>query len=144
MERIAAHDAALTSYLRAGLDEIVDAEVLSAFGDHSDRVGIVAIHPVRRPAAVVAATLSAEHGIAIRDGAFCAHPFLRNLLGVPGEADLPNALRVSIGVGTGRADIDAFLQAFSDIAATGPRWTYSWKAGRLVPSPDNRPRPTFC
>ena len=42
----------------------------------------------------VAAFLSAEHGIGVRDGRFCAHPLLARL-GVP-----DGALRASVGVGT--------------------------------------------
>jgi selenocysteine lyase/cysteine desulfurase len=144
MGRVAAHDEALTGYLRDRLDEVPGIHALSAFGPDSDRVGIVALHSARHPASVVAAALSAEHGIATRDGAFCAHPFLRNLFGTTDQdSDLPNALRVSIGVGTRRADIDAFVDALADITANGPRWTYAVVGGRLVPNPDDRPRPTF-
>lgn len=143
MDRIAAHDSALTDHLRDELTGIDDVEVLSAFGGDSERVGIVALRTVGTPAAVVAAALSAEHGIATRDGAFCAHPFLRNLGGAADDHDLPNALRVSIGVGTTRADIDMFVDALADITTNGPRWAYAFTAGRLAPSPDDRPRPTF-
>ena len=143
LDRVAAHDSALTAHLRAGLERIDGIDVLSAFGDDSDRVGIVALHTGRHPASVVAAALSAEHAIATRDGAFCAHPFLRHLLGVDEASRLPNALRVSFGVGTTRGDVDALLTALGDISDNGPRWAYELTAERLAPVPDHRPRPTF-
>ena len=143
LDRVAAHDTALTDHLRAGLERIDGVQVLSAFGGDSDRVGIVALHTGRREAAVVAAALSAEHAIATRDGAFCAHPFLRHLFGVTEDSRLPNALRVSIGVGTTRGDIDVLLTALADISENGPRWAYELTAGRFAPVPDHRPRPMF-
>ncbi len=143
LDRVAAHDTALTDHLRAGLERIDGFRVLSAFGSDSDRVGIVALHTGGQPASVVAAALSAEHAIATRDGAFCAHPFLRNLFGVADDSRLPNALRVSFGVGTTSGDIDDLLSALADIGAHGPRWNYELHADRFVPTPDHRPRPTF-
>ncbi len=92
---------------------------------------------------MVAAALSAEHAIATRDGAFCAHPFLRHLFGVAEDSRLPNALRVSIGVGTTRGDIDALLTALADISENGRRWAYELTTDRFVPAPDHRPRPDF-
>ena len=38
-----------------------------------------------RPAGYVAAYLSAEHGIGVRDGRFCAHPLLARLCGPSGR-----------------------------------------------------------
>ena len=116
--------------------------MLSIFGPHSDRVGIVS---VRLPAnaAEVAAALSAEHGIATREGAFCAHPLLRRLMGVAADAAVPGALRVSIGVGTAAADVDRFADALQAVLADGPQWRYEAHGSQVVPVPDPRPRPSF-
>jgi hypothetical protein len=78
-------------------------------GPDHPRVGIVSFVVAGLPAREVAERLSAEYGIGLRDGAFCAHPFVRHLLGRDGQgdaglADCPNgtarAIRASIGIGT--------------------------------------------
>lgn len=141
--RIEAHDEALTERLLAGLGEL-PVRVLSAF-DAADRLGIVtiALDGVSLGAAEAAAALSAEHGIATRDGAFCAHPLMRRLSGVGGDEPVPNALRVSVGLGSTLDDIDLFLDALRRLLSDGGRARYATIDGRLVPVPDPRPRPTF-
>ena len=81
--------------------------------------------------ALVAARLSAEFGIGVRHGCFCAHPYLIRLLGV-GRAGLaearaavrrgdrsgiPGAVRASCGLGTSSEDVDALLDALRALAA---------------------------
>ena len=77
---------------------------------------------------LVAAYLSAEHGIGVRDGRFCAHPLLARL-GIPG-----GALRASVGVGSTLADVDRLLAAVADFLADGPQIPYVQVSGRWQPS----------
>jgi selenocysteine lyase/cysteine desulfurase len=90
------------------------------------------------PHALVAARLSAEFGIGVRHGCFCAHPYLVRLLGLdPGEVDrfreaarrhdrsaLPGAVRVSGGLGTTAGDIERFLAALAVVAGDPPPVPY--------------------
>ena len=84
--------------------------------------------------ALVAARLSAEFGIGVRHGCFCAHPYLIRLLGV-GQAGvdraraavrrgdrsaIPGAVRASCGLGTSGDDVDALLDALRVLAAGEP------------------------
>ncbi|HRE03717.1 MAG TPA: aminotransferase class V-fold PLP-dependent enzyme, partial [Ilumatobacteraceae bacterium] len=140
-DAIARHDEVLTMGLLDGLDRIDGVEVVSLFGADHDRVGIVTVQ-TQRPAAIVAAALSAEHGIATRDGAFCAHPLLHRLLPPLPTGHVPNALRVSVGVGSRADDVTVLLDALGSIAAEGPQWKYHAPAGRYIPNPDPRPRPS--
>ena len=82
---------------------------------------------------LVAAYLSAEHGIGVRDGRFCAHPLLARL-GVP-----EGALRASVGVGSTLADVDRLTGALAEFLARGPRNRYELVAGRWQPVGDPRP-----
>jgi hypothetical protein len=80
--------------------------------------------------ALVAARLSAEWGIGVRHGCFCAHPYLLRLLGVGPEEqaaarqrvighdrrDIPGAVRASCGLGTTEHDVDALLSAVKEMA----------------------------
>ena len=89
-------------------------------------------------ARLVATVLSAEWGIALRDGRFCAHPLLERL-GVEGPA-----LRASVGLGSTLADVEALIGALRSLLADGPRWTYDLVDGQFVARDDHRPRPDWA
>jgi selenocysteine lyase/cysteine desulfurase len=89
---------------------------------------------------------SAEYGIGVRDGLFCAHPLVRTLLGsdpetqgecgapeaAPGEKSL-NAIRVSFGAGTPDEHVERFVDAVKELVRDGARWNYRTEDGRCVP-----------
>jgi hypothetical protein len=58
---------------------------------------------------------------------------------------LPGAARMSMGLGSTKADIDALADALRAIAADGPRWTYAVADGtdEYEPDPDPRPLPSL-
>jgi selenocysteine lyase/cysteine desulfurase len=121
------------------------------------RIGVLTFSVRGLGYAQLAAALSAEHGIGVRHGCFCAHPLVSDLLDIDDRAvadigaalragrsvPLPGAVRLSIGLGTTSADIDRLVDAVEQIAVDGPRWTYHTSAdGRdCWPDPDPRPRP---
>ena len=86
------------------------------------------------PHALVAARLSAEYGIGVRHGCFCAHPYLMRLLDLSADEitayrhavragdrrRMPGAVRASAGINTAPADIDRLLAAVADIAGGRP------------------------
>ena len=100
-----AHERDLRDRLVAGLGAVPGVTVLDLFADSVDHVGVVAFDIEGLDARLAALALSAEWGIAVRDGGFCAHPALARLTG--GRP----ALRASFGVGTTRADVAALLGA---------------------------------
>jgi selenocysteine lyase/cysteine desulfurase len=103
----------LLGRLRAGIAAIDGVHELALWPDDHPRVGIVSFVVDGRSAREVAETLSAEHGIGVRDGKFCAHPFVRHLLGL-GEGgcdDDGGAVRASIGIGSTDEHIDRLLAA---------------------------------
>jgi selenocysteine lyase/cysteine desulfurase len=79
--------------------------------------------------ALVAARLSAEHGIGVRHGCFCAHPYLAHLLrlgdaerravqrrlAVDDHRDSPGLVRISFGAGNMLEDVDALIAALQVI-----------------------------
>ena len=106
--------------------------MLRIWPDSPDRIAVLSFVVTDRPAGYVAAYLSAEHGIGLRDGKFCAHPLLARLC-AGGEA-----LRASIGLGTTSEDIDRLLAALRTLVTTGASWTYAPVDGRWAPTPDPR------
>jgi len=148
-DRIARHDEALVSQLVDGLRSIPGARVLSLWetplgSDPVDRVGIISFVVRGQDAGLLASMLSAEHGIGLRDGAFCAHPTLDRLLGAVDDAGPPpRALRASVGVGSTSADIDRLLVGLRQALAGTSSVTYEMFAGRPRPVDDVRPRPVI-
>jgi selenocysteine lyase/cysteine desulfurase len=132
-DAIIAHEQGLYAQLLAGLGRL-GIEPLLIWPAHADRVGVASFNVPGHRADLVAAYLSAEHGIGVRGGKFCAHPLLTRL----GLSD-SGAVRASIGLGTSSEDVDALLHALENLIARGPAWTYTASDGYLSPDPDPRP-----
>jgi selenocysteine lyase/cysteine desulfurase len=126
------HERTLAERLRAGLKSIAGVNFLRIWSDSEDSVGIVAFTLDGFEPGRVAAYLSAEHAIGVRDGRFCAHPLLARL-GVDG------AIRASIGLGTSTADVDRLVDAVATLVAHGPTWNYTCTDGQWNPAPETRP-----
>jgi selenocysteine lyase/cysteine desulfurase len=130
---IAAHDRDLARRLRRGLAALDNVTLLGP-APSTDTLPLAAFTVAGIDHALVAARLSAEYGIGVRHGCFCAHPYLMRLLQLTLEeiADYrravragdhtrtPGAVRASAGINTRPADIDRFLRAVAAIAAGEP------------------------
>jgi len=141
IDAIVAHEEELLDRVLRGLEDLPDVTVLSMFGRGSERIGVVTFEVKGVPHGAIASALSAEHGVGVRNGAFCAHPLLRTL--VAQSEGTPGAVRASFGAGTRVADIERFLLAIRSIVTEGPRWRYRIEENRYLPDPDPRPRPQF-
>jgi selenocysteine lyase/cysteine desulfurase len=159
MERIAAEERMLLAQARERLAAIEGVETYRVWPADHPRVGLVTFNLVDTPYDLLAAVLSAEHGIGIRHGCFCAHPLMMRLLRVDdaeahrliegaraGDHErLPGAVRMSLGLGSTPEDIETFADALALIATEGPRWTYAVNArtDEYEPDPDPRPLPSL-
>ncbi|EPD58077.1 aminotransferase class V-fold PLP-dependent enzyme [Streptomyces sp. HGB0020] len=137
----------LLARVRAGLAEVPEVRILSLFGDDAPRVGVFSFVVDGWNSSHFAAALSAEYGIGVRDGLFCAHPLVRTLLGTaphtqgecgapesaPGEKSL-NAIRLSFGAGTPDEHLDRFITAVKELVHNGAKWKYHTENGRCVPA----------
>ncbi|MGW2396992.1 aminotransferase class V-fold PLP-dependent enzyme [Kitasatospora sp. NPDC001664] len=146
-ETLVAREEALLERTLTALAGIPEVRVLSLLGRTSPRVGVIGLVVDGWNSSHLAAALSAEHGIGVRDGMFCAHPMVRRLLGAdpdqPQECAAPepagpgerpaNAVRMSFGAGTPVEHLDRFVAAVADLVANGARWTYRTEGGRCVP-----------
>ncbi|GGV39367.1 aminotransferase [Streptomyces longisporoflavus] len=145
-DELVARENQLIAKVREGLAEVPAVKVLSLFGDDAPRVGVISFVVDGWNSSHFAAALSAEYGIGVRDGLFCAHPLVRTLLGSdpqtqgecgapeaePGEKSL-NAIRVSFGAGTPDEHVERFVRAVKELVADGARWNYRTEDGRCVP-----------
>ncbi|HEX4788288.1 MAG TPA: aminotransferase class V-fold PLP-dependent enzyme [Actinospica sp.] len=159
---LAAHEDTLRRRLLAGLAELPEVSVLHIWpqdaedsgvggmdctdgatgatgATQAESIGVVSFTIAGYHAGWVAAYLSAEHGIGVRDGRFCAHPLLGKL-GLAGDG----AIRASFGVGSTASDVDRLVQALRVLLTDGPAWDYELVDGRYAPVADPRPIPDFA
>jgi selenocysteine lyase/cysteine desulfurase len=133
-----AHETAIRSFLVEGLQRIDGVTVHQIFSDTNDTIGVVNFSVAGYDAGLVAAYLSAEHGVGLRDGRFCAHPLLKRL-GLPS-----GSLRASFGVGSRLEDAQRLLAGIEELRRTGLGWDYVVDAGRWVPANDTRSYPEWA
>jgi len=124
MERIYKHEKRLTSYALGRLKEVNNIII---YGDEDlsrqDRVGVITFNLKGINHALVAAVLSYEGGIAVRNGCFCAHPYVHHLLKLnkkqiyesqkkilmKKKQNLPGMVRISFGLYNTFRDIDTLI-----------------------------------
>jgi selenocysteine lyase/cysteine desulfurase len=134
-EAIRRHESALHEELLTGLHRL-DIDPLRIWPEHGDLVGVASFNVPGYRADHVAAYLSAEHGIGVRGGKFCAHPLLQRF----GLQD-GGAVRASIGLGTSSEDVSTLIGALEMLIESGPAWQYASADGYMSPTPDPRPSP---
>jgi selenocysteine lyase/cysteine desulfurase len=140
-DAVVAHESALLGLLLDGLGGLgglggVGVPVQRLWPDADDHVPVVTFSADGFPATLVASYLSAEHGIGVRDGRFCAHPLLARLgFGTDG------AVRASLGLGSQADDIGRLIAALDQLRVRGPSWTYD---DDCRPAPDPRPLPDWA
>ncbi|TCO56654.1 aminotransferase class V-fold PLP-dependent enzyme [Actinocrispum wychmicini] len=137
---IEAHEISLLRRLREGLRSVPGLSELSLFD--GPRVGVVSFTVEGHDAGLIAAALSAEYGIGVRDGAFCAHIATRRLLAKCGSTE-QQALRASLGLGSTAEHVDRLVDALRTLVTVGPALTYRLADGRWVPEHDVRVLPSF-
>jgi len=151
MGRVERDEHELLAYARRRLAPIDGLTTYSIWSSDHPRLGILTFNLAGYHHSLVAAALSAEWGVAVRHGCFCAHPLVMQLLKADEKAivrqlaagdktAVPGAVRISLGAGTTEADIDRAAEALAALAADGPRWTYSQSRGSGEYEPDPDPR----
>ena len=127
------HDEQIRVALHAGLRAITGVRLLGPPpGTPTLPLATFVIDGV--PHALAAARLSAEFGIGVRHGCFCAHPYLLRLLGLStaevssyrdavlagDRRSIPGAVRASGGLSTSLADLERLVAAVARIASGEP------------------------
>ncbi|MBE9523531.1 MAG: aminotransferase class V-fold PLP-dependent enzyme [Chloroflexi bacterium] len=140
MDAVAAHEAVLTEHILTRLSQVPDIEI---YGDVDpknavNRLGVVPINLIGKSHFLVASILGHEFGIGVRNGCFCAHPYLLHILGLPPEdaeeirdqmqvgnrADMPGLIRISFGLYNTIEEIDMLLSALQTIVNNDYRGKY--------------------
>jgi len=133
MHTIADHEKQLLGY---ALEQMATIPGLTVYGEGdpeiavSEKVGVVPFNLAGTPHALVAAVLGYEWGIGVRNGCFCAHPYVVSLLDLNGSeaghwrarvlegdrSELPGMVRMSLGCYSSSQDVDRLIEGLSAIA----------------------------
>ncbi len=132
MDVIAEHEAELTAY---ALEQLKPIERLEIYGETDvatvrNRLGVIPVNIKGTSHFLVAAILGTEYGIGVRNGCFCAHPYLLHLMRLTSEEsnrvrhdilannrhDMPGLVRISFGMYNTTAEVDVVARALRDIA----------------------------
>ncbi|MDJ0719695.1 MAG: aminotransferase class V-fold PLP-dependent enzyme [Prochloraceae cyanobacterium] len=140
MEEIEAREQKLTSLLLQELSSIAQVQILGFNKQISQtkRVGVVSFNIEGIHYGLVSAILAHEWGISVRHGCFCAQPLIKKLFEITPEqeqdlekniargkrANLPGAVRVSLGIHNTQEEIQTLIQAVATIAKGQWQGTY--------------------
>lgn len=116
----------LTQYLMHNLAQLP----VKIYGpmNANNKVGIVSFTIPRLRHSYVAETLSSNFGIAVRNGCFCAHPYIEKLLDISEEEmekyiknpdlEKPGLVRASLAMYNTKNEVDRFIDAVYKICIT--------------------------
>ena len=132
MDRVAAHEAELTEYALRRLNQLPG---VTLYGDKdpsnaANRLGVIPANVDGVIHYLAAAVLGYEFGIGVRNGCFCAHPYILHLLGVGEEQSravrrqilghdrrsVPGMIRISFGLYNTLDEVDAVAEGLDCIA----------------------------
>lgn len=131
MDEVAGHERSLVRRLRAKLANVPGLRSYKV-GGAPDRLGVEPFNLDGWPHEALATSLDAEWGIACRDGCFCAHPLMVDLLGVSDVAAVrdqllagdrqfvPGMVRASLGLYNNRSEVDVLAEALVELSARPP------------------------
>jgi selenocysteine lyase/cysteine desulfurase len=129
MDVIANHEQQLLAYAYRKLRALGGITLYGPVEALSDKVGVITFNVDGMHHALTAAILGTEGAIGVRNGCFCAHPFVKELLRVTPQEDreltaevlsgnksrLPGMVRASLGCYNTEEDVDALVENLKQI-----------------------------
>lgn len=131
MQNLADHESELTAYTLDRLSSIGGVRVYGITDPEraAEKVGVISFSVRGMSHYLVAAILSCEGGIGVRNGCFCAHPYLLTLIGTTPEqasvyrdeirrgvkARIPGLVRASFGCYNDKSEVDWFIEMLDRI-----------------------------
>ncbi|WP_425060678.1 Cysteine desulfurase SufS [Sporomusa carbonis] len=126
MSHIHSYERQLIDYAIKGLSVIPGVTLYSCRDGNEERVSLISFSLEGLHHSQVAEIVSREAGIAVRNGLFCAHPYVEKLLRLSDEEiqyylthddqNIPGMVRISFGIYNNCREIDIFLDLLSHIA----------------------------
>ncbi len=151
MDEVATHEAHLTRHALQRLSEVPGIHIYGSTDPlhAADRLGVIPLNLEGLSHYLLAAILGYEFGIGVRNGCFCAHPYLLSLMHVDEQqaeqvrtsilandrSQVPGMVRCSFALYNDTSDVDAFIEALKAIAAGRYKGRYTQKrfSGQFFP-----------
>lgn len=124
---IVEHEQHLMRKTIAGLQATDRVKLYGDTQNIADKVGIVVFNIAGKPHTEVAQEMAKRRAIAVRQGAFCSHPYVWRLLRIPNDEilrlmhtktpTLPGMERASFGIYNNDEEADALIETVREIAA---------------------------
>ena len=134
------HEAELTAYALEKLNAMPEVIIYGNKDPKNarNRLGVISLNVKGLDHALVSAILSYEGGIGVRNGCFCAHPYVKCLLGVTPEqareveqhilardrSTIPGTFRISFGLYNSKEEIDQFCRVLAKIVKNEHKGKY--------------------
>lgn len=144
MDRVEEHDLRLTERVIRGLREIGPVRIYGSLDGSVRRTSCVSFNVDGMPHGLVAAVLNDYYNIAVRNQCFCAHPYVKELIGPDflrleiEEDEMAEyveknrgMVRVSLGLHNTESEIDYFLDSLRDLVSKRDFYDmqYRWEGG---------------
>ncbi|MBR3195654.1 MAG: aminotransferase class V-fold PLP-dependent enzyme [Clostridia bacterium] len=123
-DAIEEHERMLNQRLVDGLKKYDTVIIYGDSDDLSDRVGVISFNFTDVNSFQLARKMADIGGVATRRGAFCAHPYVWRLMGIPVEqqegltecdvSGTPGMIRVSFGIYNTEEEVDEFLKILDE------------------------------
>jgi cysteine desulfurase / selenocysteine lyase len=126
MQALAEHEKTLTRHILTRLQEVEGVRISGSSDPErvEDRLGVITFNLEGMQHSLVSAILAYEGGIGVRNGCFCAHPYILELLAVNDEtvaayrkrvlngdrSEMPGLVRASFGCYNTLAEIDTLVE----------------------------------
>jgi selenocysteine lyase/cysteine desulfurase len=124
MDNLERHENALTQYTLNALSQIPDLKIYCDGMNSQQRIGTIAFNINEMNHELIAKILSYEAGIAVRNGCFCAQPYVQKLLKMSKEevyervrsgSHEPGMVRVSFGIYNTRKEVDVLVETLRKV-----------------------------
>lgn len=131
MDNVAKHEMELTEYAINKLRQFDEFNLIGPkeFSSYENKLGVITFNLKGMHHALVSAILCYEGGIGVRNGCFCAHPYVKRLLNISDleakelknsilnndRSKIPGAVRASFGVYNTKEEIDEFVYQIEKI-----------------------------
>ena len=138
MNAIAEHERNLLEYAYKKLRKLSGITLYGDIENLENKVGVIAFNIDGMHHALVASILGYEGGIGVRNGCFCAHPYVKTLLKLDIEdehklteeikngdkSNLPGMVRASFGCYNNEEDVDRLVEMLEKIINKGYKGEY--------------------
>lgn len=138
LELIHQYENRLITALIDGLSGIAGIQLYSVPASGDERVSLISFTLDGMEHGLLAQILSEEAGIAVRNGLFCAHPYVEKLLKMSEQdlhyyhthedAAVPGLVRVSLGLYNTRQEVELFLRTVRHISANRSYYCKKYQA----------------